>query len=555
MLGELRLASLDELIDETIPAQIRVRRPLKLGPGRAERELALELRALARENRLLRSLIGQGYHGTIVPGVIQRNVLENPGWYTQYTPYQAEISQGRLEALLDFQTMVVDLTGLALANASLLDEATAAAEAMSLCAAAQEAPARRVLRLRALPSADDRGARDARRGPRLAGDRRRPPARRRSTAELFGALVQYPDTDGAVLRLRRHFARRVHAAGGLLVVAADLLALTLLRPPGEFGADVAVGSAQRFGVPLGFGGPHAAFLACREEHKRPLPGRIIGVSRDARGRAGAAHGAADARAAHPPRQGDQQHLHGAGAARGDGRHVRRVPRPAGPGRDRRARARHGRGPGAPACAELGCELPREPFFDTLRVAHAAGGGRDPGRAPSSAGSTCAPTPTTRAASASRSTRPSPRRSCGPCSRSSAGARATWRAWPPRLARSLPRAPRAALALPDAPGLQHAPLRARDAALPAAPRGARPVADDLDDPARLVHDEAQRHGRDAAALLAGVRRAAPLRPGRADPGLPPSSSATSSACWPRSPASRRSRCSPTPARRASTPACW
>jgi glycine dehydrogenase len=281
MLAELGLASLEELIEETIPAQIRLRRPLELGAARGERELGLELSALARKNRPLRSFIGQGYHGTVVPGVIQRNVLENPGWYTQYTPYQAEISQGRLEALLVYQTVVIDLTGLPLANASLLDEGTAAAEAMALCAASgRRKGGSFFVSERCHPQTiavlETRAA--ALGWSVVVGDHRQAAL----GPEVFGALVQYPDTDGAVCDYE-DFARRVHQAGALLVVAADLLALALLRPPGEFGADVAVGSAQRFGVPIGFGGPHAAYLACREEHKRSVPGRIVGLSRDAAG--------------------------------------------------------------------------------------------------------------------------------------------------------------------------------------------------------------------------------------------------------------------------------
>jgi len=284
MLETLGLRSLDELVDATVPASIRWEGPLRLPPARGESEVLAELAELASRNRVLRSYIGMGYHDCVTPPVILRNVLENPGWYTQYTPYQPEISQGRLEALLNFQTMVLDLTGMQVANASLLDEATAAAEAMTLC--------RRVLG----PKAKDRDAffvaenchpqtievvrtRAEPLGIRVVvGDHR---AFRGEGA--FGALVQYPGTDGAVEDLSG-FAERVHAAGAQLVVATDLLALTLLRPPGEFGADVVVGNSQRFGVPMGYGGPHAAFLAAREEHKRQIPGRIVGLSKDAEGR-------------------------------------------------------------------------------------------------------------------------------------------------------------------------------------------------------------------------------------------------------------------------------
>ncbi len=281
MLEALNLASLDDLVEETIPAAIRTERPLAIGEGLGEHEVLEELRDMIEQNQLYRSFIGQGYYGCITPPVIGRNILENPGWYTQYTPYQAEIAQGRLEALINFQTMVADLTGLPLANASLLDEGTAAAEAMAMCAAMSRDKKRgffvadtchpqtiEVVRTRALP---------------LGIELHVGPVSELDPAALCGALVQYPATDG---RLEDHgaLAEQLHEAGALLVCATDLLALTVLRPPGEAGADVAIGSTQRFGVPLGFGGPHAAFLATREEHKRQMPGRIIGVSKDARGK-------------------------------------------------------------------------------------------------------------------------------------------------------------------------------------------------------------------------------------------------------------------------------
>jgi glycine dehydrogenase len=283
MLAFLGLPSLDALVAETVPAAIRLREPLHLEAPLGESAVLAELRARAGRNRIFRSFLGMGYHGCLVPGVVQRNVLENPGWYTQYTPYQAEIAQGRLEALLNFQTMVADLTGLPLANASLLDEATAAAEAMAMCRAL--AKGRRagffvaddchpqtiaVVRTRALPL----GIR-VHVGPIEDLDL--------AKQDLFGVLVQYPATDGGI-RDYAPLAEKVHGAGALLVVAADILALTLLRAPGEFGADIAVGSTQRFGVPLGFGGPHAAYLATKDEHKRTIPGRLVGVSHDAEGR-------------------------------------------------------------------------------------------------------------------------------------------------------------------------------------------------------------------------------------------------------------------------------
>ena len=260
-----------------------------LPPRRGEFEALAELRGFHDKNHVFRSLIGMGYYDCITPAVIQRNILENPGWYTQYTPYQAEIAQGRLEALLNFQTMVADLTGLPLANASLLDEATAAAEAMHMCYAISQrqadAGAERagffvaddchpqtieVLRTRAEPM-----------GIALrVGSWRTLDVSRRN---FVGVLLQYPATDGAIHHYEE-LTRRVHDAGTLVVVATDLLALPLLKPPGEFGADIAVGSSQRFGVPLGYGGPHAAFLSARDDYRRQIPGRIVGVARDAGGK-------------------------------------------------------------------------------------------------------------------------------------------------------------------------------------------------------------------------------------------------------------------------------
>ena len=261
MLETLGQPSLDALVAAALPPAIRVSR-LNLPEPLGELGALGELRALASENRVYRSFIGQGYHDTSVPAVIRRNILENPAWYTAYTPYQAEISQGRLEALLNFQTMVCELTGLEIANASLLDEGTAAAEAMMLCARVQPTPGGVFFVSSAChpQTIDVVRTRAQAQGLIVVVDDHR-------TAELpaglVGALVQYPDTHGNIWDYADFFGR-VHAAGALAVVAADLLALTLLRPPGEFGADVAIGSSQRFGTPLGFGGPHAAFFATRD---------------------------------------------------------------------------------------------------------------------------------------------------------------------------------------------------------------------------------------------------------------------------------------------------
>src|SRR3954462_15840887 len=274
MLDLLGYESLDEFIDAVVPEEIRLRRPLALPPGRSEREVLQALRGLAGMNRVFRSYIGLGYAGTFTPQVVQRNVLEHPGWYTAYTPYQAEIAQGRLEALLNFQTMVSDLTGLEIANASLLDEGTAAAEAMHLT----EAVSKHAEALTYLVDANCHPqtiavvrTRAAVRGLEIVvAD----PAQFDFTqGRVIGALVQYPATDGAI-RDFRALCQAAHAAGALVTAATDLLALTLLTPPGEWGADIAVGNSQRFGVPLGYGGPHAAFFATRDEFKRYLPGRI-----------------------------------------------------------------------------------------------------------------------------------------------------------------------------------------------------------------------------------------------------------------------------------------
>jgi glycine dehydrogenase len=282
MLKAMGAESLDALIADTVPASIRLQRRLDLGPGLTEAALLERAAALGAKNEVWRSFIGMGYSDCITPPVILRNVLQNPGWYTQYTPYQAEIAQGRLEALLNFQTMVSDLTALPVANASLLDEATAAAEAMHLAYEMKGGDGKNtffvsdtchpqtvdVLRTRA-----EANGIDVRVGNHISA----------RLDDVFGALVQYPASQGAVLSYRA-FAEKVHAADALFIMAADILALALLEPPGEIGADVAVGTTQRFGVPLGYGGPHAAYFACKTEFVRKLPGRIIGLSEDARGK-------------------------------------------------------------------------------------------------------------------------------------------------------------------------------------------------------------------------------------------------------------------------------
>ena len=281
MLEALDCPGLDALVAEAVPAAIRLRRPLNLPPARGEAGALAALKEIASQNQVFRSFIGTGYSDCLTPAVLERNLLENPGWYTPYTPYQAEISQGRLEALLNFQTMVIELSGLEVANASLLDEGTAAAEAMAMCRGLKEGRSTFFVSSACHPQTIEVVKTRARASgvEVIVGDHRR----FEFTPQVFGALVQYPDTWGEIEDYSP-LAERVHAAGALLAVAADLLSLTLLRPPGEFGADIALGSAQRFGVPLGYGGPHAAYFATREAFKRQMPGRIVGVSKDARGR-------------------------------------------------------------------------------------------------------------------------------------------------------------------------------------------------------------------------------------------------------------------------------
>ncbi|MES2592437.1 MAG: aminomethyl-transferring glycine dehydrogenase [Bacteroidota bacterium] len=286
MLKKIGANSVDELIDQTIPAAIRLKKPLNLPVGMTEYNYHKHLRAIASKNKVFKTYIGLGYYNTIIPPVVQRNVLENPGWYTAYTPYQAEIAQGRLEALLNFQTMIMDLTGMEIANASLLDESTAAAEAMAMLFSNRSREAVKsgankffvssecypqtidLLKTRSTPMGIELVIGDFK---TVALD-----------SSIYGALLQYPTVNGEVHNYA-DFVKKAKANGTAIAVAADILSLVLLPPPGEWGADVVVGNSQRFGVPMGYGGPHAAFFACREEYKRIIPGRIIGVSVDAQG--------------------------------------------------------------------------------------------------------------------------------------------------------------------------------------------------------------------------------------------------------------------------------
>ncbi len=281
MLRELDFENLDGLIDAAVPKNIRLDRQLNLPKAKSETEALAELRVIASKNKVARSFIGAGYYDCVTPPVIQRNILENPGWYTAYTPYQAEIAQGRLEALLNFQQMIIDLTALDIANASLLDEATAAAEAMSLCHAVL--PNRKAFFVSDNCNPQTIAVVQTRAKPLGIEIKIGDYSRFKFDDTVFGALVQYPTTDGAIYNYS-DFVRQVHDTGALVVVAADILALALLKPPGEFGADVAVGNTQRFGVPLGFGGPHAAYFATRDQFKRHMPGRLVGVSHDSEGR-------------------------------------------------------------------------------------------------------------------------------------------------------------------------------------------------------------------------------------------------------------------------------
>jgi len=280
MLEALDMDSRAELIDRVVPASIRRKKPLAIANAISEAEALSKLRSLASRNRVLRSLIGQGYYDTHTPAVIQRNVLENPAWYTAYTPYQPEISQGRLEAIVNFQTMVTDLTAMDIANASMLDEATAAAEAMTLCLRA--APSERRIMFVASDVLPQTLEVVRTRAEPLGIEIRTGKATQAVDAGAFAVLLQYPGANGDVIDYRE-LAQRLKADGAMLIVACDLLALTLLAPPGEWGADVVVGTSQRFGVPMGFGGPHAAFLATRDAFKRHMPGRLVGVTVDAQG--------------------------------------------------------------------------------------------------------------------------------------------------------------------------------------------------------------------------------------------------------------------------------
>ena len=511
MVTAVGATSLDSLIDEAVPSDIRLDTPLDVPGPETEAEFLARVHRVGRRNRPGRALIGLGYYGCITPSVILRNVFENPGWYTPYTPYQAEVAQGRLEALLNFQTTVADLTGMAIANASLLDEATAAAEAMAMLhrLRARTAPgANRLLVSRGCfpQTIDVVSGRAAPVGIEIeVGD----PATMRLDDGVFGVLLQYPAEDGAVMPIGE-LVNRVHAAGALVAVCSDLLALTLLTPPGELGADVVVGNSQRFGVPMGYGGPHAAFFATREEFVRQTPGRIIGLSIDRHGnpayrmslqtreqhirRERATSNICTAQALLANMAGFYAVYHGADGLRGIARRVHGLAR-------RLAEGLRG----------LGIPPVHPHFFDTLRLrllpavvdrlrndAIVAGLHF---RYVDDATVGIALDETTTGADvaeilsvfAGAMDRPAPDRR-HQCSRDDPEL-AGW-AGP-------------AVGVSHAPGLRPSSVRDADDAVSQAVGAAGRRARHVHDPPRLLHDEAHRRLRDPSSLLARLRRAAPL----------------------------------------------
>ena len=506
---------MDAAVPDGDPA--RPRAPTRRIPAAAtERETLAELRAHRRAaTACSRSMIGLGYYDTITPAVIQRNVLENPSWYTAYTPYQPEISQGRLEALINFQTMVTDLTGLATANASMLDEAHRRRRGHAARAPRIGSGSNVVPRRRRRAAADQGAARAPRRGRRASSsststlDRTTPALARMRSA----SFIQYPGASGRVWDPTAVIAARRTATGGLAVVAADLLALTLLKSPGELGADVAVGTSQRFGVPMGFGGPHAGYMAVRAGLERQLPGRLVGVSQDAVGYP-AYRLSLQTREQHIRREkATSQHLHRAGAARRDGRRcTRSTTGPSGLERiaQRRRTGHAGRSP--TRCARRGRRGLHDDFFDTLtraRAADAPSRGRR-GRARRAAYLLRAVDADDRLQFSStrrprRRRRRAARRALGAVDGDRARVRDCRAARPEPAGR-----PARDIELPDAPRVQHAPQRDLDDALPQVPRRQGLRARPRHDPARLVHDEAQRRHRDGGRHLAGVREHPPVR---------------------------------------------
>ena len=491
MLQLLGYRSLDVLTEEAVPSQIWLKRPLRLPPARSEHEVLAALKDIASQNQVFRSYIGMGYHDCITPPVIQRNLLENPGWYTPYTPYQAEVAQGRLEALLNFQTMVIDLTGLDVANASLLDEATAAAEAMTLCQSLKAG--RNVFFVSAECHPQTIDVVKTRAGALgievTVGDHQA----FQFSDQVCGALVQYPNTFGEVLDYSG-FIEQAHAAGALVAVAADLLSLTVLRPPGEFGADVALGSAQRFGVPLGYGGPHAAYFATRDAFKRQIPGRIVGVSKDSRGRP-ALRLALQTREQHIRREKATSNICTAQALLANMASMFACYH--GPsGLQQIARRIHLLTEAlATGLRRLGYEVGPKTYFDTIRVTlgnrpledilKSAEAARMNFRVIGDQALGIALDETTTEKDLADILHVFNGNLAPDFTSGGLGSGG----WCP-----LPRPIRAHEPVSDAAGLQPLPLRDGDDALPQAPGIARPLADDFHDPARLLHDEAERRCR-------------------------------------------------------------
>ena len=504
MLRQVGFEDLDALIDATVPKNIRFDHELNLPEAKSEAEALAELRAISKKNKVVRSFVGAGYSDCITPPVIQRNILENPGWYTAYTPYQAELAQGRLEALLNFQTMIVDLTKLDIANASLLDEATAAAEAMTLCHAS--VPDRKVFFVADNCHPQTIAVVQTRAKPLGIEVKIDNFAKFKFDNNVFGALVQYPATDGAIYDYTA-FVEQAHNAGALVVVAADILALTLLKPPGEFGADVAVGNTQRFGVPLGFGGPHAAYFATRDQYKRYMPGRLVGVSHDAEGRP-AYRLSLQTREQHIRRDKATSNIctaqvllaviasmyavyHGPRGLRVIAERVHRQASQL-----------------ANELRALGLKITHENFFDTIRVEvessavlleHAEEAECNlRALGPRAIGISLDETTTSRdlelLMSIFRGTHVQDLADDSLGDPSSGVRDSRVRVF-------------------DASGVQHSRYRNRDAPVSAEARITRPFALSLDDPAGLMHDEAERNRGDVSNFVARIRKAASVRAGR------------------------------------------
>jgi glycine dehydrogenase len=553
MLAAIGKPSLDALIRDVMPDSIARARPMDLPAPITEAAALAELKAIASKNQVLKSFIGQGYYGTHTPGVILRNILENPAWYTAYTPYQAEISQGRMEALVNFQTMVTDLTGMPIANASMLDEATAAAEAMTLARRSVKSRSHRivlagdlhpqtieVIETRARPIGIEVVIANSQQEweAALAGD-------------LFAAVIQYPASSGWIVDWKAD-VQAIHAKQAAAIVATDLLALTLLTPPGEWDADIVVGNSQRFGMPMGAGGPHAAFMACRDEYKRSLPGRLVGVSVDAHGKP-AYRLALQTREQHIRREKATSNIctaqvlpaviasmyavyHG---PQGLKRIAQRVAR---------LTAILSRG-----LAQLGFSAHHH---DSLRHTEPAPGRRPmPWRlAPYPRASTCAKPGMNISASAWTKPRPGRCRAAlehlCPGGPSPAHHRGHGRR--PDLAD--PRIPAAQHGLSDPPGLQHPPLRNRHAALHPQPLGQGPGAGPQHDPAGQCTMKLNATSEMIPITWPEFADMHPFAPPTSCKAMPSWTSNCATGCA-RPPATRASACSPMRAARANTRACW